>query len=579
MHPAHVPLEAEAEAAGAGRRGDARVGGRLLGDHHDAGVVLIRGGVRLLEEVDGLEVLAPAVDVRVPLAGLAAVVEVEHRGDGVHAQRVDVVLVHPEAGVGHEEVAHLAPAEVEHVGAPVGVLAAGRIRILVQRRAVEAAEGERVLREVRGHPVHDHADAGLMELVDQILELVGRAEAGVHGVVAGDLVAPRPGERVLRERHELDVRESHGLDVRHELVGELVVVGHVLAPAAGVHFIDAHGAGVRVGGAAVVHPLAVVPVVGGFHDDRAGGRRDLVGAFHRVGLHRPVVVGVENLVLVDLAGLHAGDEDLPHARGADLAHGVAAAVPGVEVADHAHGVGIGRPHGERGADHLLAGRAVGAAHRIVIAQHMRAKSLPEALVAALAEQVGVHLADGRQIAVRIVLGHGRAVLVRGAHAVVGDGGPVLALGGGDDGHEDAIEFVGRRGFAVLGDDGHGLGHGAKHTDRDHVPMLAGPQMPAEHFMGVVEGGVAHRIQVALVDGDSNGIVIDVRVCSHSQQSRPLWAICGYIGASRRRFFRRIFRQSTVHGTIIRVLYRLLRRIHGLQGRRYGGLSASRRGEG
>ena len=68
VHPAHVPLHAEADAAGGSGGGDARPCGGLLGDHHDAGVVLVRGGGGLLEEVDGLQVLASAVDVRAPMA-------------------------------------------------------------------------------------------------------------------------------------------------------------------------------------------------------------------------------------------------------------------------------------------------------------------------------------------------------------------------------------------------------------------------------------------------------------------------------------------------------------------------------
>jgi len=39
-----------------------------------------------------------------PLAGLAGVIEIEHRGDSVDAKAVDVVLVEPEEGVGDEIV-------------------------------------------------------------------------------------------------------------------------------------------------------------------------------------------------------------------------------------------------------------------------------------------------------------------------------------------------------------------------------------------------------------------------------------------------------------------------------------------
>ena len=53
------------------------------------------------------------------------------------------------------------------------------IGVLVERLAVEARERPVVLREVPGHPVHDHADAGLVQAVDEVPQVVGVAEAGV----------------------------------------------------------------------------------------------------------------------------------------------------------------------------------------------------------------------------------------------------------------------------------------------------------------------------------------------------------------------------------------------------------------
>jgi hypothetical protein len=71
------------------------------------GTALVRGGVHLLEERDRLEVLPPAVLVGHPLAVLAGVVQVQHRGHPVDAKAVDVELLEPVQRVGHEEVAHL----------------------------------------------------------------------------------------------------------------------------------------------------------------------------------------------------------------------------------------------------------------------------------------------------------------------------------------------------------------------------------------------------------------------------------------------------------------------------------------
>jgi hypothetical protein len=81
---------------------------------------------------------------------LAAVVEVEHRGDRVDAQAVGVEFAEPPERAGDEEIAHFVAAVVENVGIPVGMIALARVEMLVQRGAVEAAERERVLGKMRG---------------------------------------------------------------------------------------------------------------------------------------------------------------------------------------------------------------------------------------------------------------------------------------------------------------------------------------------------------------------------------------------------------------------------------------------
>ena len=167
VHPAHVPLEAEAEAAEMGGPRDARPRRGLLGDREDPRLAVVEHLVQLAQEGDGLEVLAAAEGVRHPLARLARVVEVEHRRDRVDAEAVGVELAHPVERVREQEVPHLVPAEVEDERPPVGMRAAARVLVLVERRAVEAAERELVAREVRRHPVQDHADPGLVQRVDE----------------------------------------------------------------------------------------------------------------------------------------------------------------------------------------------------------------------------------------------------------------------------------------------------------------------------------------------------------------------------------------------------------------------------
>ena len=119
-----------------------------------------------------------------------------------------VELARPEQRVGEQEVAHLVAPVVEDQRAPVRVLAAARVLVLVQRRAVEARERPGVAREVRRHPVEDHADAVRVHAVDERAEVVGRAEARRRRVVRRHLVAPRAAERVRHDRQQLDVREA-----------------------------------------------------------------------------------------------------------------------------------------------------------------------------------------------------------------------------------------------------------------------------------------------------------------------------------------------------------------------------------
>jgi hypothetical protein len=51
-----------------------------------------------------------------------------------------------------------------------------RIGVLVERRAVEAGQAMRIRREVRRHPIQNHAHAGAMTGVDEAGEALGWAE-------------------------------------------------------------------------------------------------------------------------------------------------------------------------------------------------------------------------------------------------------------------------------------------------------------------------------------------------------------------------------------------------------------------
>ena len=95
----------------------------------------------------------PAVDVWRPTAIFAAIVEVQHRRDRVHAQAVHMELAQPERSRGKEKALHLAAAIVEHTRSPALVLALIGVGVFVAGRAVKVDEAVRVLAEVRRQPV------------------------------------------------------------------------------------------------------------------------------------------------------------------------------------------------------------------------------------------------------------------------------------------------------------------------------------------------------------------------------------------------------------------------------------------
>ena len=83
-----------------------------------------------------------------------------------------------------------------------------RVGVFVQVRAVEIAEAVFVAGEVRGDPVEDDADTVLMQVVDHVHQVLRGAITARRGEVAGRLIAPGAVERMLGQRHELDVGEA-----------------------------------------------------------------------------------------------------------------------------------------------------------------------------------------------------------------------------------------------------------------------------------------------------------------------------------------------------------------------------------
>ena len=122
------------------------------------------------------------------------------------------------------------------------------------------------------------------------------------------------------------------------------------------------------------------------------------------------VMGPDNLVFVAGAGQDARDEDLPDARGAQIAHRVGATVPEVMVADDRDAAGGGRPDGERDARDPVQGA------------HVRTKLVMGTMVVALAQQEKVVLGKRREEPVGVFDETADSVGIGHAETITWEGG-------------------------------------------------------------------------------------------------------------------------------------------------------------
>ena len=355
VHPAHVPLEIEAQAPVGRGLCDQRPGGGFLGDHHFMRIAAQNSRVQLLQEGDGLEIFLAAVDVLLPLAVLAVVVEIEHTGDSIDAQTVHMIAVHPEHGAGDQEALDLLHAVVKDHRAPFLVLTAAGVGILIAGGAVEHVQAVAILREVGRDPVQNDADARLMQLVDEGHEVLRRAVAACRGKIARDLIAPAAVEGILGDGQQLHMGVAHFLYVRDQLVGQLgIVVGHAVfgvlhLPAAGLQLVNGHRAVDDIPLFLVTDPGGIPPGVAlNIIDLAAVGRAGLGMEGIRVSLIDQLICRGGDAVFIDIKLFDAGNEALPDTV-RHLFHGVLAGRPAVEVTHNGNSLGVRCPDTEHRA--------------------------------------------------------------------------------------------------------------------------------------------------------------------------------------------------------------------------------------
>ena len=154
-------------------------------------------------------------------------------------------LLNPVHGIGDEERFHLWLAVIIDACGPVWMLIHHWVGQLIAACAVKLVKTIRILREVRRHPVKNHADILRMAAVDKDTEIFRRSVAMRGRKIAGDLIPPRRLIRVLHNGHQLDMRVAHLLHIRHQRIGKLgegIITAVVMPfPRTSMHLIDVDG--------------------------------------------------------------------------------------------------------------------------------------------------------------------------------------------------------------------------------------------------------------------------------------------------------------------------------------------------
>ena len=102
VHPAHVPLVMETEAAAFGGPCDARETRGFFGDENRMGGKTSHDAVQVLEKFQSVVVDVAAVLVGGEVAA-PAIVQIQHGGNGVHPDAVHMVLLKEQAGGGDQK--------------------------------------------------------------------------------------------------------------------------------------------------------------------------------------------------------------------------------------------------------------------------------------------------------------------------------------------------------------------------------------------------------------------------------------------------------------------------------------------
>src|SRR5258708_11880140 len=107
---------------------------------------------------------------------------------------------------GYEKTLHLASTDIEDVRIPVSVKPFARICMFVEGSPIESRKSMGIGGKMRRYPIENDAKVSSVTGIDESREAFGRTKSSTRRKLGERLVAPRPREGMLHDRHQFDMR-------------------------------------------------------------------------------------------------------------------------------------------------------------------------------------------------------------------------------------------------------------------------------------------------------------------------------------------------------------------------------------
>ena len=213
VHPAHVPLQAEAQSLFLHISCNLGPGSRFLCDHNSSMVSSLHYCVQMLKEINGFQIFISTVLICNPFAILFAVIKIQHRCHRIYSQSIYMAFLYPVESIGDQEVLYLRAAVIIYLCPPFRMLSLSGILMLVHCSSVKVCQTMGIFWKMCRHPVKDNSDLIAMKIINHIFEILRCSITGGRSIISGHLISPGSVKGMLCNSHQLYMGISHLLHI------------------------------------------------------------------------------------------------------------------------------------------------------------------------------------------------------------------------------------------------------------------------------------------------------------------------------------------------------------------------------